>query len=76
MIIPSSSRPVLFAVSTTSMRLSKRGSMIAGEIHFGSGNNDVAAAQRRMMRLPRLEDVEEEEEEEEECCRHLFSSHH
>jgi len=73
MIIPSSSRPVLFAVSTTTMMLSKRGSMIAGEIHFENGNNAVAAAQRRMMKLPRLEDLEEEEEE---CCRHLFSSHH
>ncbi len=63
MTIPSSSLPVLFAVSTTSMMLSKRGSMIAGEMNFGNGNNVVAAAQRRMMRLPRLEDVEEEEEE-------------
>ena len=82
MIIPSSSRPALFAVSTTSMKLSKRGSMIAGEIHFGNGNNAVTAAQRRMVKLPRLEDEEEGEEdvedveEEEECCWHLFSSHH
>ena len=62
--------------------LSKRGSMIAGEIHFGNGNNAVATAQRRMVKLPRLEDEEEGEEdvedveEEEECCWHLFSSHH
>ena len=32
--------------------------MIAGEIHFGNGNNAVATAQRRMMKLPRLEDDE------------------
>ena len=60
----------LFPVSTTSMLLSKRGSMIAGEIRFGNGNNAVAAAHRRMMKLPRLED----EEEEKEWCRHLLSS--
>ena len=53
----------LFPVSTTSMLLSKRGSMIAGEIRFGNGNNAVAAvAHRRMMKLPRLEDEEEDKE--------------
>ena len=52
----------LFQVSTTSMLLSKRGSMIAGEMHFGNGNNVVAAAQRRVAKLPGLEDKEEEEE--------------
>ena len=52
----------LFPVSTTSMLLSKRGSMIAGEIRFGNGNNAVAAAHRRMMKLPRLEDEEGDKE--------------
>ena len=44
------------------MRLSKRGSMIAGEINFGNSDNVAATAQRRVMNLPGLEDEEEEEE--------------
>ena len=53
----------LFQVSTTSMLLSKRGSMIAGEIHFGNSDNVAAAAQRRVMELPGLDDKEEDQEE-------------
>ena len=54
----------LFPVPTTSLLLSKRGSLIAGEMHFGNNDNVTADAQRRMMKLKllRLEDEEEEEE--------------
>ena len=45
------------------MLLSKRGSMIAGEIHFGNSDNVAAAAQRRVMELPGLDDKEEDQEE-------------